>query len=53
MEYREFVEKLLKLDLEFKLAIFNMDYYNIERISIQVGRLVGRYLDGNKIKIDK
>ncbi len=53
MDYKEFVIQLIEWQAELNRAIFLLDYRNIERYSLKIGRLITDFLNDNKIKIDK
>lgn len=53
MDYKNFVIQLIEWQAELNLAIFLIDYKNIERYSFKIGRLITDFLNDNKIKITK
>ena len=53
MEYKDFCVKLLELQMELNKAVFLLSYSDIEYYSKKIGRLIVRFLEDNKMKIDK
>lgn len=51
--YEDFVMKLIELEAELHKAIFKMDYNGIERYSLRIGKLITRFLNENKMTIEK
>ena len=53
ISYDEFVLKLIELDAEFKKAVYQCNYSDIEYYSKKIGRLITRFLDQNKMRVEK
>ena len=53
MTYQEFVLKLIEMQAEMQVALFNQDYSEIERMSIRIGKFIHRFLSNQKLFIKK
>jgi hypothetical protein len=53
MTHRDFMIKLAELHMELSKAVIDNDFSEIEHWSKRIGRLIARYLDENKMYVDR
>jgi len=53
MSHLDFMLKLAELNLELSKAVIINNYSDIEHYSIKIGKFIQRYLNDNKMLVEK